>query len=462
MATTRPSVRNGEPSSQEVEKLRESMRGPVITPVDAEYEGARRVWNGTIDKRPAAVAACHGVSDVIEAVNFAREQGLRVSVRGGGHNVAGTAVGDGGLVVDLSGLNFVHVDPATRRVRVGGGARLGDLDRETQVFGLAVPSGLVTDTGVAGLTLGGGLGWMRRKYGLGCDSLISVDVVTADGRAVTASARENTDLFWALRGGGGGFGVVTSFEFQAYPLGPDVFLCFVFYPFAKAREALEFFREYTAHAPDEVGLIAVCMTTPDAEPIPVKARSQKAVGFAAPYIGPPDEGERVLRPVRELSTPLADLSGVLPWTSVQMMFDEDYPTGRRYYWKSAYLKGLDDPTIDRIVKYGSDSPSPLSTVDIWHLGGAISRPREDTAAPHRDAPYLLGFESNWEDSADDEANIGWTRRSWQDVQPFSTGGLYVNFPGYAEEETFGRLAFGDHLERLEVIKQKYDPTGLFA
>jgi len=462
MATTDRTVRGANGSGEAFKKLRESMRGRVITPANPEYEGARRVWNGTIDKRPAVVATCHGISDVIEAVNFARTHGLRVSVRGGGHNVAGIAVDEGGLVVDLSGLNSVHVNPAARRVRAGGGARLGDLDRESQVFGLAVPSGLVADTGVAGLTLGGGLGWMRRKYGLGCDNLISVDVVTADGRAVTASAQENTDLFWALRGGGGGFGVVTSFEFRAYPLGPDVFLGFVFYPFTKAREALQFFREYTEHAPEEVGLIAVCMTTPEGEPIPENARGQKAVGFAAPYIGPPDEGERVLRPVREFSTPLADLSSVMPWTSVQRMFDEDYPTGRRYYWKSAYLTGLDDGAIDRIVKYGSESPSPLSTIDIWHLGGAISRPREETAAAHRDAPYLLGFESNWDDPSQDETNVGWTRRSWDDVQPFSTGGMYVNFPGYAEDRTFNRLAFGDSLERLEVIKRKYDPTGLFA
>ena len=462
MATTDWTVRGANGSGEAIKKLRESVRGGVITPADPEYDSARRVWNGTIDKRPAALATCHGVSDVIEAVKFARTHGLRVSVRGGGHNVAGTAVGDGHLVIDLSGLNSVRVDPATRRVRVGGGARLGDLDRETQVFGLAVPSGLVADTGVAGLTLGGGLGWMRRKYGLGSDNLVSVDVVRADGRAVTASAQENSDLFWALRGGGGGFGVVTSFEFRAYPLGPEVFLAFVFYPFAKAREALQFFREYTAHAPDEVALLAACMMTPDGEEIPEAARGQKAVGFAAPYIGPPEEGERILRPVRELMTPLADLSGVMPWTDVQRMFDEDYPTGRRYYWKSAYLKGLDDATIDRIVKYGNESPSLLSTVDIWHLGGAISRPREETAFPHRSAPYLLAFESNWEDQAEDEGVIGWTRRSWEDVQPFSTGGVYVNFPGYAEGETFDRLAFGDHLERLEVIKQRYDPTGLFA
>jgi FAD/FMN-containing dehydrogenase len=462
MATIDPTVRSTNGSTEALGKLRESVRGPVITPLDAEYDSARRVWNGTIDRRPAAVATCHGVSDVIEAVNFARTHNLRVSVRGGGHNVAGRAVDDGGLLVDLSGLNFVHVNPATRRVRVGGGARLGDLDRETQVFGLAVPSGLVADTGVAGLTLGGGLGWLRRKYGLGSDNLTSVDVVTADGRAVTASAQENSDLFWALRGGGGGFGVVTSFEFRAYPLGPEVFLAFVFYPFAQAREALQFFREYTAHALEEVGLIAVCMTTPEAEPIPEHARGQKAVGFAAPYIGPPDEGERALRPVREFSTPLADLSGVMPWVDVQRLFDEDYPTGRRYYWKSAYLKGLDDATIDRLVRYGNEAPSPLSTVDIWHLGGAITRPREDTSFPHRDAPYLLGFEANWDDPAEDEANIGWTRRSWEDVQPFSTGGVYVNFPGYAEEKSFDRMAFGDSLERLEVIKQKYDPTGLFA
>jgi FAD/FMN-containing dehydrogenase len=450
------------PSEQAVQELREALRGEVISPSDDGYEAARRLWNGVIDKRPALIARCSDVADVISAVRFARDQGLAVAVRGGGHNVAGSAMSDGGLTIDLSQMNSVRVDPVSRTVRAEGGARLVDLDWETQAFGLAVPAGVVSDTGVAGLTLGGGLGWMCRRYGTTSDNLISADIVTADGRLLTVSEDEHPDLFWALRGGGGGLGVVTSFEFRAYPMGPQVFFCAVFYPYSQAREILRSYRRYVDAAPDEMHVLGVFGTIPSSEPFAEAVHGEKFLALVGPYHGSPDEAERAVQPLRELATPLADFSGVMPYVQIQRFFDEDYPSGRRYYWKSLYLKGLSDEVIDALVGHAATCPSPLSTIDLWVLGGAISRGNGKTAFTNRDAPFMLGLESNWDDPSDDERNIAWARAVWTDMRRFSTGGLYVNFPGFEEGgENHRRSAYGGNYERLVALKAKYDPTNLF-
>ena len=456
-------TRTAVPEEGAIRELRANFRGDLIRPGDEGYEAARSVWNGVIDKRPALIARCTGVADVISAVRFARGRHLAVAVRGGGHNVAGSAMSSGGITIDLSRMNSIHVDPASRTVRAGGGARLADLDWESQAFGLAVPAGVVSDTGVAGLTLGGGMGWLRRKYGTSSDNLLSVDFVTADGRLLTASKEENADLFWALRGGGGGFGVVTSFRFRAYPVGPQVFFCAVFYPHSRAREVLRSFREYAEGAPDEMNVLGAFGTVPAGDPFPRAIHGEKFLILAGPYVGSPEEGRQALQPLRELATPLADFSGAMPYVEMQKFWDEDYPSGRRYYWKSLYLKHLSDKAIDAIVEHAGTCPSPLSTVDVWLLGGAISRPRHDTAFTNRDAPYMLGLESNWEDPKDDETNIAWARAVWNDMQRFSTGGLYVNFPGFEEGgESHQRSAYGDNWERLQMVRHRYDPTNLFG
>ena len=443
--------------------LDDRVAGQIVRPGDPEYDEARSVWNGIVDRRPAAIVRCTGTADVVACVDVAREHGVPLSVRGGGHNVAGTAVCDDGIVVDCSEMRGVWVDTDARRVSVQGGATLADVDRETQLFGLAVPLGVVSDTGVAGLTLGGGFGHLSRTYGLSCDALRSADVVTADGDVLTASAEEHPDLFWALRGGGGNFGVVTRFEYEAYPVGPDVMACFVVHPAHDRAALFRKYREFCANAPDEVGLLAFTMWIPDDELFPEHARDKPGVGFLGSYVGPVDEGADAFESVRSFDTPLVDFSGVMPFTELQQMLDEDYPDGRRYYWKSLYLDTLSDEAIETIVDAAESAPSKLSTVDVWQLGGAISDVDDDeTAIGWRDMPHMLGIEANWDDPADDEANIEWARTLWSAMQPYSPGGLYVNFPGFGEEgDDLVRAVYGDNYERLAAVKARYDPENLF-
>ncbi len=447
-----------------VEGLGAGLDGELLRAGDAGYEDARRVWNGMIDKRPALIARCASVEDVIRAVNFARENDLLVAVRGGAHNIAGTAICDRGLVIDLSPMKGVRVDPERRMVSAGGGVTIGELDKETQVFGLATPMGVVSETGISGLTLGGGIGWLRRKHGLSCDNLVSAEVVTADGRLLRVDASENEDLFWGLRGGGGNFGIVTSFEYLLHPIGPEVMFCFVFYDGDDAKEALRFYREYANDAPNEVSSFAILGTVPSVEPFPENIHRLPYVLFAAMYAGPVDEGGRVMQPLREFGEPMIDFSGPMPYVEVQSLLDEDYPAGKlRYYWKSLHLDDLSDEAIDRTLEHTAKRPSPLSTVDVWHMGGAIDRiGAEESAFGGRQAPFLLGVEANWEDSQDDAANIAWARDCVNDMQRFSGGAQYLNFPGFLEggDQTL-RATFGDKYERLVGLKNRYDPTNLF-
>lgn len=447
-----------------VEPFEAAFRGSLIRPDDASYDDARAVWNGMIDERPALIARPRGVADVVDAVTVASDHDRPVAVRGGGHNVAGSAVCDDGVVVDLSEMRSVRVDPDARTAWVQGGATWADVDRETQAFGLATPGGLVSKTGVAGLTLGGGLGHLRREYGLACDNLASAELVTAEGDFLTASPDEHEELFWGLRGGGWNLGVVTGFEFDLHPVGPEVAMCLVFYPGDRAAECYRAYREYAASAPTAVSTLTMAGAVPDEELFPTAAVAEPKIAIVGCHAGPVEEGERALAPLREIAEPIADFSGTMPYVELQQLFDEDYPDGMRYYWKSLYLDGLSDSAIDRIAYWTDVAPSPLSTVDVWQLGGAIERVDvAESAFAGRHAPFLLGVEANWEDPADDEANVAWVRDCLDDVRQFSDGSVYLNFPGFLEEgDEMMRTTFGSSYERLVALRDEYDPTNRFG
>ena len=443
-----------------------SLSGDLIQPEDAGYDTARAVWNGMIDRFPALIVQPTSEQDVIASVNFAREHGLPLAVRGGGHNVAGHGTSEGGLVIDLSRMKEVQVDPVERIARVQAGATWGDVDAATQVYGLAAPGGVFSKTGVAGLTLGGGLGWLRNKYGLSCDNLIGAQVVTADGKLIRASESDNPDLLWGLRGGGGNFGIVTSFEFQLHPVGPEVMFTFVFHDGRgdKMKKAIQFYRDYVKDAPDEVSTILACgIIPPDPEMFPEEIHGVPFVLLVGLYAGPVEAGKRILQPLTDFGKPLVDHSGVMTYVDAQKMFDEDYPDGMRYYWKSLNLSRLDDEVIDRIVTHARRQPSPYSTTDLWHVGGAVKeRTAEDGAFFGRQAAFLLNPEANWLDKADDEANVTWVRELIADMQEFSDGSRYLNFPGFQEEGSeMMRKAYGPNYERLVALKRKYDPDNLF-
>ncbi|TPQ18648.1 FAD-binding oxidoreductase [Streptomyces sporangiiformans] len=443
------------------------LHGRLIRPQDPDYEPTRALWNGMIDRRPALVARCRGDDDVVASVNFARDNGLPLAVRGGGHGVAGQAVCDGGLVVDLSEMTDTDIDPDGLTGRAQGGCTLADLDRATQRYGLAAPMGVVSATGIAGLTLSGGMGWLRRKYGLSCDNLVSASVVTADGRLLTASENENEDLFWAIRGGGGNFGVVTSFDYRLHPVGPRVFLCNVYYPLERAAEVLRACERYVAEVPEEAAPLAVVGRIPRAEAFPAAVHGEPFVALLAVSPGAggaaAEEGERALRPLREVTEPLCDLSEVTGYTEAQQFLDEDYPDGRLYYWKSVNAPELSDKLIERLTEHAAAAPSPDSTIDVWYQGGAMARVGEqETAFANRDVPYLFGIEGNWDREGDSERNVAWVRDTFADLRHFSTGGVYLNFPGFLEEgEQLLREGYGGNYERLSAVKAKYDPGNLF-
>ena len=449
--------------SETIEAFVAGVRGAVLRPGDEGYDDARSIWNGLIDRRPALIVQCTGAADVVDAVNFARDQGLVLSVKGGGHNVAGNATNDDGLVIDLSGMRGVHVDPATAVVRAEGGATWGEVDRESQLHGLAVPGGVVSTTGIAGLTLHGGVGHLRRKHGLTIDSLLSVDIVTADGQLRRASATENEELFWAVRGAGSNFGVVTSFEFQAHPVGPMVAVAAVMYPQENARERLAGWRDVMAGAPDELSSLALCWSVPAAEPFPPELHGQPIVLVAAAYCGSVQDGEPVVQPLRELGEPVIDLSGPWPWIGLQNGFDALFPKGELRYWKSRALAELTEAAIDEIADFAARRPTPATDIVVWHHGGAMSRVGEtETAYGGRDAAFLVTVEANWNDPAQNDEAIAWGRELWAALEKHSTGGLYLNFPGLGEEnEALVRAGYGVNYDRLTQLKAKYDPTNLF-
>lgn len=437
--------------------------GEVITPGHPQYEAARRVWNAMIDKRPAAIVRCAGADDVAVAVRFAAEHGLPLSVRGGGHNVAGTAVVDDGLMIDLSGMRSVLIGPSGRTVRVEGGATWADVDRVTAPLGLAAPGGVVSETGVAGLALSGGVSHQRRRDGMTVDNLVSAEVVLADGRRVRASATEHPDLYWALRGGGGNFGVVTEFELRLHDLGPDVFALSVGYPLEDARQVLAGWRDAVAEAPDELSTAGLIWSLPVVDELPAELRGVPYVGVEGMWAGDPDEGEYATRALRGLATPLLDMSGTVGYLELQGSLDAFFPAGVRRHWKALYLDGLSDEAVDVTVDWSLRRPSNETLVIIRHLGGAMSRvDAEDTAFGDRSSEWMLSIDSTWGDLADDQRNIAYTREFWDAARPFSDGKTYFNFPGLLEEGEFAvRASYGANYDRLARIKAAYDPQNRF-
>jgi FAD/FMN-containing dehydrogenase len=449
--------------AEELADLGRSMRGSVLTATQEGYEESRRIWNGMIDRRPEVIAYCADAGDVGAAIRFARDRALPIAVRGGGHNVAGNSLCDGGLVIDLSPMREVEVDPSRAVARVGGGALLGDVDRATQPFGLAVPLGAVSTTGVAGLALHGGLGFLTRKFGLTADNLVSANVVTADGESIVADERNHSDLLWALRGGGGNFGVVTSFEFALHPVGPEVWFLLTFYPAEKGPQVLETFRSVMADAPDELMALAIYWNAPVGDPIPEEHRGAPVIVVVGCWCGAPEDGADATMPLREITSPIADLSGPMPYLEAQQLFDPDYPAGGRYFWKSLYLPELNEEIIRFVDEIAADRPTSHSTVEIWTLGGAMGRVAPDaTAFRNRDAPWLLAIEANSSDPATDDANIAWVRRRFEEARRFSPAGTYYNFAGFLEdgEEMLAR-SFGGNYERIRAVKARYDPHDVF-
>ena len=444
-------------------RLESRLRRRLVRAGDPAADAVRRVWNGMIDRTPALVVQCAGVADVVEAVRFAAEHELPVAVRGGGHGVAGHAVADGALVIDLASMRSVEVDPEQMRVRADGGCRLEDVDRATQADGLATPLGVVSQTGIAGLTLSGGMGWLRRAHGLSCDNLVAADVVTADGGVVHASEDENADLLWALRGGGGNFGVVTSFEYRLHPVGPDVAVAFVLYAADRAVEVMDAVGAWLAEATDAVSPLCVLGRVPHADAFPSELHGRSYVAVLALHPGDPADGETALRPLRELDEPLVDLSATMPYTQAQTLLDEDYPDGGRYYWKSVELPELGPDVARRLVEHAAAAPSEHSTNDVWYGGGAMGRVAPDATAFGPRPPILLGYEANFDDDAEAPGNIGWVRGSIAELRPFSSGGAYLNFAGFFEEgDTLLRASFGDaNYERLGALKARYDPRNAF-
>jgi FAD/FMN-containing dehydrogenase len=443
--------------------LAELVSGEVFAPDHPEYETTRRVWNGMIDKRPAAIVRCADADDVAAVVRFAEEQGLSLSIRGGGHNVAGTAVVDDGLVIDLSSMRGVRLDASGRTVHVQGGATWADVDRITAPLGLATPGGVVSETGVAGLALSGGVSHQRRRDGMTVDNLVSAEVVLADGRCVHASAVEHPDLYWALRGGGGNFGVVTSFELRLHELGPEVFAVNVAYPIEDAGRVLAGWRDAVADAPDELSTAGLIWSLPVVDELPEELRGVPYVGVAGMWAGDPAEGERATRSLRELATPILDMSGSVEYLELQRSLDPFFPAALRRYWKALYLDGLSDAAVDTTVEWSNRRPSNDTLVIIRHCGGAMARvDADETAFGDRSAEWMLSIDSTWHDAADDELNIDYTRAFWDAALPFSDGKTYFNFPGLLEEgDAAVRASYGRNHTRLTRIKAAYDPNNRF-
>ena len=442
-------------SNDSIIELRKTFTGQLLRPNDPGYEEARKVHNGLIDKRPALIARCRGVADVIDAVNLGHDLGLEVAVRGGGHNVAGRATVDNGLMIDLATMKGIHVDSSRKTVRAQGGVTWAELNRETQLHGLAVTGGVVSTTGIAGLTLGGGIGWLMSKYGLALDNLVSVDLVLADGRVVTASNNDNADLFWGVRGGGGNFGVATSFEYGLHPVGPTITGGIVAHPIDHARDALRFFRDCTASLPDELTMVAGLIHAPDGS-------GSKLAGIVACHCGSLDAGEAAMRPLKGFGSPVLDALAPMPYCQLNGMLDAGYPKGALNYWKSSFLAQLNNDAIDIIVESFARCPTPMCQMLIEYLHGAATRVGvSDTAFPVRAEGYNFLVLGQWTDRAISDRCIAWTRQTYADMAPFFATARYVN---YLDEDDLGdpvAAAYGPNYRRLQQLKAKYDPENFF-
>ncbi len=445
-----------------LDDLRRRLRGRVLEPTDAGYDDSRTVWNAMIDRRPAAIARCIGAADVVASVQFAREHDLLLCVKCGGHNIAGLATADGALMLDLSHMRGAWVDAPNRIVHAQGGCLLGDVDRETQLHGLAAVLGFVSLTGITGLTLGGGMGYLTRRWGWTADTVAGIDVVTADGSLVRASSEQNADLFWGLRGGGGNFGVVTGIDYQLFPVGPEIVGGVVAWPASEARHVLELYRTMVEEAPSELTLVALLRPAPPAPWLPKEWHGKPIVGLLACYSGPLAEGERLVAPIKSFGKPIGDILVRRPYAQMQSLLDATQPKGRRYYWKSEYLSRIDPELCDKAIANASRIASPHSAVILFQIAGALNQLSTDhSPAGNRDARYLLNITSSWEEASDDAANVAWARDSWNDMKSFSTGGNYINF--LTEDETPERVAaaLGPSIERLSDVKAHWDPQNFF-
>jgi len=444
------SVGGSSEPTRDIAPLKAKLSGELVLPLDPEYEEARKVWNGMVDKSPAMIVYCTCVQDVIEAVNFAMAAELLVAVRSGGHNVAGSSVCDGGMVIDLSRMKRVAI--TDRVARVEAGLSLGEFDTATQAHGLATTMGVNSDTGIAGLTLGGGFGKLGRKHGLTCDNLVAAEVVTADGRLLRASARENADLLWGLRGGGGNFGIVTAFEYRLHPVGPKLLSGSVLHRYEQARDAMRFYYEFSRTAPDELSMDAALLTSPSGE---------RFFSISACYVGPVEEGERIVAPIKAYGAPVEHCFAAVPYLQIQAASDSLFPRGRRYYWKAQFLREITDAAIETLLHAYAAAPSQTALVVLQQVGGAISRvSKAATPYVNRDALYDCFPISIWDHQADDEPNISWARELWGALRPFSTGGVYANNLGDEGEDRV-RAAYGENFARLAALKAKYDPTNFF-
>ena len=447
--------------ASKIEELRVGFKGRIILPSDVAYDDARKIWNAMIDKHPAVIAQCSTTVDVVRAVKFARDHGILLAVRGGGHNIAGNAICDDGIVIDLSKMKAAHVDPIARRVIIEGGATLGDLDAATQAHGLATPVGINSTTGIAGLTLGGGFGWLSRKHGMTVDNLESAEVVTAEGDVIRASASEHPDLFWALRGGGGNFGVVTRFEFRLHPVGPDVLSGLIVYPISQGKSVLQQYRDFLAKAPDELSVWTVLRLAPPLPFLPESVHGTGMVALALIYAGDPKKGEELIGPLSKFGTPLGAHVGVQPYVAWQQTFDPLLAPGARNYWKSHNFSKLEDGLFDVVLDYVGKLPSPQCEIFFGALGGATTRPAPESAAyAHRDAEFVMNVHGRWDDPADDQRVIDWSRDYFNASAPFASAGVYVNFLT-ADEGGRVRSAYGPNYDRLVQVKRKYDPNNLF-
>ena len=432
-------------------ELQPSFKGKILFEGDVEYDSARQIWNGMIDRKPALIAQCLDKEDIIQAVKFARKNELLVSVRGGGHNVSGNAVCDGGIMIDLSLMKKVEVDTEKKVAHVEMGATWGDFDKATQQFGLSTTGGLITTTGVAGLTLGGGVGWLVRKCGLSCDNLIEAEIITADGNIVKASLQENADLLWGIRGGGGNFGIVSLITLRLHEVS-TVIGGMIIHTRDKSKEAIQFYREFMKTAPEELTLYTALLTSPEGIPI---------VAFIGCYCGDIEKGEAVMKPLHEFGTPVADLIQPIPYLQMQSMLDAGFPKGNRYYWKSGFLKELSDDVIDVIVSHMESNPSPGSATILEMYGGVASHePEGGSAYPHRQSEFDLVIISNWPDKQEDDKNINWTRNIWEALQPYLSHKAYVNALGVEGADRV-KEAYGDNYQKLAELKRKYDPDNFF-
>lgn len=442
--------------------LKMRLSGQVVVAGDAGYDESRSLWNAMIDRQPAAVVRCRGVADVIECVRFGRHNDLLLCIKGGGHNIAGLAAADGALMLDMSLMRGVWVDPGNKLARAQAGCLLGDVDRETQVHGLAAILGFVSLTGVAGLTLGGGFGYLTRRWGWTADNVAGMDVVTADAHLVRASSDENADLFWGLRGGGGNFGVVTAIDYALYPVGPEVVGGIVAWPAEKAPEVLELYRTLAEQAPPELTLVAIMRPAPPAPWLPKDIHGKPIVALLACHSGPVKEGERAVAPIKSFGEPIGDVLVRRPYAQVQSLLDATQPKGRRYYWKSEYLPGIEPALCEKVIEQAARIRSPHSAVILFQIEGALNRLNEDySPAGNRDARYVLNLAGSWEQPGDDQANIEWARAAWEDMKRFSTGGTYINFLTEDEGSARTEAALGGALERLADIKARWDPNNVF-